>query len=102
MIVLIMELHVMAGRRQDFISLINEIAKDSEDEPGCLRFDVLQDEADPDRFFYYDVYADKASAEAHRETAHYRRYVEGTRGMFDQPSVVRWSTPVYPTADNWR
>ena len=37
------------------------------DEPGCLRFDVLQDNADPDHFFFYEVYRDEAAFQAHAQ-----------------------------------
>ncbi len=35
------------------------------DEPDCLRFDVLQDNADPNRFFFYEVYRDENAFKAH-------------------------------------
>ena len=46
-------------------------------EPGCLRFDVLRDEADPTRVYLYEVYADKAAFEAHGKTAHIAQLLQG-------------------------
>ena len=38
------------------------------DEPGCLRFDVVQDANDENRIWLYEVYKDRDSWEtAHRE-----------------------------------
>jgi hypothetical protein len=31
------------------------------DEPGCLRFDVVADRDDPQRFYFYEVYRDEAA-----------------------------------------
>ena len=36
------------------------------DEPACYRFDILQADSDPNRFHLYEVYADEAAMEAHR------------------------------------
>jgi autoinducer 2-degrading protein len=40
-------------------------------EPGCLRFDVCADEADPNHFLLYETYLDAAAFDAHRETPHF-------------------------------
>jgi len=42
-----------------------------EDEPGCLRFDVFQDDSDPNTIYFYEVYRDDAALEAHRAAPHY-------------------------------
>ena len=36
-----------------------------EDEPGCLRFDVFQDDNDLDKIYFYEVYRDDAALDAH-------------------------------------
>ena len=44
------------------------------DEPECYRFDILQANADPNRFHLYEVYADEAALEAHRDSPHYKKW----------------------------
>ena len=46
-------------------------ARASVEEPGVLRFDVIQDEADPTHVVLVEVYRDAEAAAAHKETAHY-------------------------------
>ena len=49
----------------------------SKQEPGCLRFDLLQQVDQPTRFMLYEVYRDEAAfKEEHIQTEHYRRWVE--------------------------
>ena len=44
MVIMIVEVNVKAGMEQKFLEVIKHDAEHSEaDEPGCLRFDVLQD-----------------------------------------------------------
>lgn len=47
-----------------------------EREPGCLRFDVSQQEDDPTRWLVYEVYKDSAAFDAHRATPHFAAYQE--------------------------
>jgi (4S)-4-hydroxy-5-phosphonooxypentane-2,3-dione isomerase len=43
-------------------------------EPGCVRFDVSQQEDDPTRWMFYEVYRDPAAFEAHRASPHFAAY----------------------------
>jgi quinol monooxygenase YgiN len=53
------------------------------DEPGCLRFDVLSDNADPNHFFFYEVYDDQAAFDAHTQAPHYARWREAAGQVLD-------------------
>ena len=44
------------------------------DEPGCFRFDILQNDEDSNLFHLYEVYADAAALDAHREAPHYKKW----------------------------
>jgi quinol monooxygenase YgiN len=58
--------------RQRFLDAIEVDALGSEgDEPGCARFNVLQDDADKNVYYFYEVYVDEAAVEAHRAAPHY-------------------------------
>ena len=50
-------------------------------EPGCLRFDILESQDDEDTLFLYEVYEDAAALEAHGRTAHFQAYREDTGPM---------------------
>jgi len=42
------------------------------DEPGCLRFDVLDALPRAPRFFLYEIYVDEAAFQAHLATPHFK------------------------------
>jgi autoinducer 2-degrading protein len=72
MLALWVKVRVKPGQRQRFLEAIELDALGSErDEPGCLRFNVLQDEGDENVYCFYEVYKDHAALEAHRKTPHY-------------------------------
>ena len=71
-VALVISLRVLPGRREAFLSGISRNAAAAvRDEPGCLRFDVVEDGADPDVFRVYEVFADREALLAHRGTAHF-------------------------------
>lgn len=46
----------------------------SRQEPGNLRFDVMQQVDQPLKIALYEVYTDEAAFKAHQQTAHYARW----------------------------
>ncbi len=59
------------------------------DEEACRQFQVLNDESDPDTFFFYEVYTDAAGLDNHRETPHYRKYDAATKDMIAERAIQR-------------
>lgn len=61
-------------------------ARKSIQEPGVLRFDVLQDQNDPSHFCLFEIYRDEEGRAAHLEAEHFKAFrqavVEG--GMLAQ------------------
>ena len=101
--ILIVQVHVKAEMREKYLEVIKHDAIHSEqDEPGCLRFDLLQDAEDPNLFFYYEVYKDEAALAAHRETPHFKEYFEQAASFTDQPNVRHIVHNVIPIDANWR
>ena len=67
MVVLHVTVQVKPEHVAEFLEVVRYDAEHSEkDEPGCLRFDVIQDKDDQNRFYFYEVYRDEAALEAHR------------------------------------
>ena len=62
-------------------------------EPGCRQFDVLFEDSDPHHVFLYEVYDDATALEAHRATAHFKKYWEATGPMIAK-RVARHMSPI--------
>ena len=72
MLAIWVKVKIKPGQRQKFLHAIEVDALGSEkDEPGCLRFNVLQDAQDENVYYFYEVYRDQAALEAHRAMPHY-------------------------------
>ena len=81
-------------------ALIDNASNSVQQEAGCLRFDVLQDESDPNTIYVYEVFRDKADLEAHHETAHSRRW-RAAYAWLAAPIVAHRCFNIFPTDDNW-
>jgi quinol monooxygenase YgiN len=57
-------------------------------EPGCRRFDVLQDPSVPNRVCFYEVYDDEAAFLRHREMPHFKTYLATTEPMIAAKRVT--------------
>ncbi len=103
MVVLHVTVQVKPEHVAQFLTQVRYDAEHSErDEPGCLRFDVIQDRDDPNRFYYYEVYRDEAALEAHRQTAHFRLYSETVQPWLAAPPERRFGKNVVPSDGAWR
>src|ERR1700730_13208639 len=94
MFALVVSLRVKPDMRDRFLAAAEDDSTSSvRDEPGCLRFDVLSDNADPDHFFFYEVYRDEAAFQAHGQAPHFARW-SAARGevLVEPPNVTRCTT----------
>lgn len=71
MYVVVVTVRVKQEHVEDFANAIKLNHLGTVQEPGALRFDVLQAEDDPSHFMLYEVYQDKAAFQAHQTTEHY-------------------------------
>jgi (4S)-4-hydroxy-5-phosphonooxypentane-2,3-dione isomerase len=72
------------------------------DEPGCYRFDVLQDDADPNRIYFYEVYKDEAAFQEHIKQPHYFKWRDTVEGWTAVPTEVVRAHSTFPADDAWR
>ncbi len=103
MIALIVTIQIQSDKKDAFMaSLHGDAVGSNNDEPGCYRFDVLQDNDDANTIHLYEIYHDDAAVEAHRAAPHYLKWREEVADWFAGETVRRLATPVYPPEGAWR
>ncbi len=76
-----------------FMALASQDAGDSvANEPGCQQFDAVQPEGTTDQVVLYEVYDDRASFDAHLQSAHYFPFRDGTPALTVGEPKVRFCT----------
>lgn len=78
-----------------------ENARQSRQEPGIARFDVVQQSDDPTRFVLIEVYRSSDAAAAHKETKHYQVWRDTVAEMMAQPRSSTKFANVFPSDEAW-
>jgi (4S)-4-hydroxy-5-phosphonooxypentane-2,3-dione isomerase len=101
MLAIWVKVRVKPEGRERFLKAIEVDALGSErDEPGCLRFNVLHDQQDPNVYYFYEVYRDEAALEAHRAAPHYAVWRAAADTLDGTPEATRVA-PVFPAASDY-
>ena len=98
--------HVHARVRPDrvaeFLAATQVNAHASLAEPGVLRFDVIQDQADPAHVVLVEVYRDDEATAAHKLTPHYATWRDTVAEMMAEPRASTKFSVVFPAAsEGW-
>ena len=97
MLALIVSLRVKPDQRDRFLAAAEDDSICSvRDEPGCLRFDVLQDQSDQHHFYFHEVYRDDDAFQAHQQTPHFRRWREAAGQVLDGPTERSVCNVLFP------
>ena len=103
MISIFVSIKVKPAFRERFIEASYGDAQGSvRDEPGCFRFDILQNDGDPNQFHLYEVYTDQAAIEAHRSAPHYKKWRETVWDWLDGEPERLAMTTLFPSDEGWR
>jgi len=78
-----------------------ENARNSLQEPGIARFDVIQQQDDPERFVLVEIYRTSDDPARHKETAHYQKWRDTVADMMAEPrSSIKYSN-LFPDEQGW-
>ena len=99
---LIVHVHVkVKGDSVDaFKAATIENARNSIQEPGIARFDVVQDPVDPTRFVLVEVYRNDEAPARHKESTHYQAWRDTVADMMAQPRRSEKFNSVSMNADD--
>lgn len=80
-----------------------ENARKTIQEPGIVRFDVLQDREDPAHFSLFEVYRDQEARQAHLETEHFKKWKDIVLGeaMFARRGHGHEFAVLFPEEGAW-
>lgn len=80
------------GFEEPFLARVRRQAADSLAlEPGCRRFDVCRDDANPRLVFLYEIYDNPAAFDAHLASAHFHAFSDAIADWVADKSVQSWT-----------
>jgi autoinducer 2-degrading protein len=97
--------HVNVNVKLEFVDAFHEAslanARESLEEPGVARFDVIQELDRPERFVLVEVYRTPEDAARHKETAHYQRWRDAVAQMMAEPRASVKYRNLFPDEQGW-
>jgi len=98
--------HVYVHVKPEFVEAFRqatiENARNSVNELGIARFDVVQQLEDPTRFMLIEVYRTPEDPARHKETDHYQKWRDTVEEMMAEPRRSVKYENVYPADPAWR
>ncbi len=85
MIVTAVTVYVKPENIDNFIRATTENHEASIEEPGNMRFDVLQSTTDSTRFLLYEAYESEEAAATHKKTKHYLKWRKTVANWMAKP-----------------
>lgn len=101
MFIVHVNVHVKPECVKAFQQASMENARNSVQESGIARFDVIQQQDDPTRFMLLEVYRTPNDAVLHKDTAHYAKWRDSVAEMMAEPRTSVKYTNVFPGEDGW-
>ncbi len=101
MIIVHVNVHVKPEFVEAFRQATIENARNSVQEPGIARFDVIQQEDDPARFMLVEVYRTADDPARHKETAHYKIWRDTVADMMAEARSSIKYTNIFPQDEGW-
>jgi autoinducer 2-degrading protein len=101
MFIVLVYVHVKEDSIDEFLHASIENAEVSRQEPGIVRFDIIQQENNPTRFLLIEIYRTEEDPARHKETAHYLHWRETVAPMMaDAREGVRYKI-LSPAEETW-
>jgi autoinducer 2-degrading protein len=93
--------HVTPDSVDGFRAATIENARNSVQEPGIVRFDVIQQDDDPTQFVLVEIYRDAEAPARHKETAHYAVWRDTVASMMAEPRRSVKYHEIFPEPAGW-
>jgi quinol monooxygenase YgiN len=84
--------------KSDHVSQVKVIVKalmeHSQQESGCLQYDVLQNRDEPTDFTTIEEWSDQGFLDAHFQTPHFQTAIAQLNGLLESESDIRFYQPI--------
>ena len=101
MFIVHVSVHVKPDQIEAFKAAAVENARNSVQETGLARFDVIQHMDDLTRFVLVEVYRTSDASVPHKETTHYKKWRDTVEAMMAEPRTSLKYSNVFPDDSGW-
>jgi quinol monooxygenase YgiN len=80
---------ILPEHLDDYIVNMRVCAEASNREPGCIRYEVMQDVDDPTMMCLFQVFRDEAAYQTHQDSEHHKVWIDLSGNWRDRNVRVR-------------
>ena len=103
MLTLFVKIQVKPEFREPYIeAALGDAMGSTRDEPGCYRFDLLQDNNDPNTLYFYEVYKDDAAFDQHVKQPHMIKWRDTVKDWIAKPNEAVRAHTIFPADAAWK
>ncbi len=100
---LFVKIQIKPEFREKYIeAALGDAVGSTRDEPGCYRFDVLQDSTEPNTIYFYEVYKDEAAFQEHTKQAHMIKWRDTVKDWNAKPTEAVRAHAIFPADEAWK
>ncbi len=104
MYVILAPIEIKPGFKDRFVEeMLGDARGSVNNEPGCLRFDVIQDSDNPDKIWLYEVYKDEAAFQEHEKAPHFIKWLNAVKDwrVDGPPEGTIGGRNIWPPDQEW-
>jgi len=101
MVVVLVHVHLKPEAVEAFKEASLANARQSVQETGIARFDVMQQADEPTRFVLIEAYRNQDAPARHKETPHYAAWRETVAPMMAEPRTSTKCASIFPDDSSW-
>lgn len=75
-------------QREALLAALEKNVRESRKEPGNVSFEVFEDITTPGIFYLIEDWRNKEAIEAHRESSHFKEYMQEAQNFLEQRTAV--------------
>ena len=88
MITIVAKCILKEGKKQEFIELNKELVRCSQNEKGCIAYDLYQDLNNENMVSYIENWEDEKAIELHNDSQHFLKWVPILNELKTEPTIV--------------
>jgi (4S)-4-hydroxy-5-phosphonooxypentane-2,3-dione isomerase len=96
MIIVHISIHIKPDKVEDFKEVTLKNARKSVQEPGIVRFDIIQQEDDPKHFLLEEMYRNSDAIAKHKDTTHYAEWRDAAEPLMSEPRKKITYIKIFP------
>jgi quinol monooxygenase YgiN len=98
-IVLVATFHARPETHDELYGRLLQMVELTVAEPGCLRYELHTNDADPMQFTFVETWASAAALAGHDDTAHVRAIISDVPRLTSRPLMIQRLRPVCHNED---